>query len=173
MLRRDSAPMATEWGPVASWAGVVVTFLGFVGAIAALKVQRAAVDVTVEQHNTAKDAKARAKAQKAAREAQTIKEQDVSAVSLDVFASYPSEDMNPTPLQSLEFSIGCTLNIPKGERYKHVKLTLPEVPEEYTVIENTTANLSDFTVAISGVDAKWLLRGGIWPHGPESQAKTG
>lgn len=175
MLRRDSVPMATEWGPVASWAGVVVTFLGFVGAIAALKVQRAAVDVTVEQHNTAKEATARAEgveAEKAEREAQKIKEQAVSAVRLKVFASLPAKPSAAIYDNQKELLVGCTLKIPKGGRYKHVKLTLPEVPKGFRVVEAPPANLSDLTVGISGVDALWRLRGENWPYGPESQAKN-
>ncbi|MFB9164197.1 hypothetical protein [Arthrobacter psychrochitiniphilus] len=174
MLRRDSAPMATEWGPVASWAGVVVTFLGFVGAIAALKVQRAAVDVTVEQHNTAKEAKAIAEgveAEKAALEAQRIKEQAVSAVHLKVFMSRPIKPSEAIYDDQRELLVGCTLRILRGGRYKHVKLTLPEVPKGFRVVEAPPANLGDLTVGISGVDAKWHLRGENWPYGPESQAK--
>lgn len=172
MLSRDSAPLATEWGPVASWAGVVVTFLGFVGAIAALKVQRTAVDVTVEQHKTAKAAKERTEyleVEKAARKEQAIKEQEVSAVRLVVFASRPWNPMNATFLTPVEFSVGCRLDIPPGRLIKHLKLTLPEVPEGFSVVENTTAKLS--SIATRGADARWLLRGKVWPHGAEAEAK--
>ncbi|WP_104112099.1 hypothetical protein [Arthrobacter sp. N199823] len=176
MLRRDSAPMATEWGPVASWAGVVVTFLGFFGAIAALKVQRAAVDVTVEQHNTAKEDTARAKeveAEKAEREAQQIKEQAVSVVLLKVFASRPAKSSGAICDNQTELVAGCTLSIPQGGRYKHVKLTLPEVPKGFRVVGSPPrTNFDEITVRISGVNALWRLRGEDWPYGPESQAEN-
>ncbi|WP_157940257.1 hypothetical protein [Arthrobacter ruber] len=51
-LNLQSAPLATEVGNVAEWAGVVVTFLGFVGAVAALRTQRRSVEIQDEQWRT-------------------------------------------------------------------------------------------------------------------------
>lgn len=48
-LRGESAPLETVWGNVAEWAGVVVTFFGFVGAIAALRIQSRSVEIQDEQ----------------------------------------------------------------------------------------------------------------------------
>lgn len=44
------APLETDWGTVADWAGAGVTFLGFAGAIAALRVQVKATDMQKVQH---------------------------------------------------------------------------------------------------------------------------
>jgi hypothetical protein len=48
-LNGESAPLETVWGNVAEWAGVVVTFFGFVGAIAALRIQSRSVEIQHEQ----------------------------------------------------------------------------------------------------------------------------
>lgn len=48
-LNRESAPLETVWGNVAEWAGVIVTFFGFGGAIAALRIQRRSVEIQDEQ----------------------------------------------------------------------------------------------------------------------------
>ena len=82
-LARDSAPLATEWGPVASWASVVVTFLGFVGAIAALRIQKTSVGIASEQHNKKKYEEAEAnriKMEASEAEALATKEEVVRAV---------------------------------------------------------------------------------------------
>lgn len=97
-LRSKFAPLATDWGTVAEWSAVAVTFFGFVGAFGALMLQRRSVSIQVDQHLAdiaATEAAARAELEaereadrKEAEAAKQKREKYVSGLQLKLFAKH-------------------------------------------------------------------------------------
>ncbi|NWL26657.1 hypothetical protein DM794_06220 [Paenarthrobacter ureafaciens] len=173
-LARDSAPMATEWGPVADWVGAAVTFLGFVGAIAALKVQRKSVDAQLEQHKKAKEAEEAAdSARKAAAAVEALekKEADARAVRLTVSAERPQDPPGSSYVHKPPFVVKCHLEFPIGPSYTDVDFRHPDKPNGFRVLED---NIPDpkFNVEKRGRNRfKWEVSGDFWPHGTEPEGR--
>lgn len=173
-LRRDSAPLATEWGPVASWASVVVTFLGFVGAIAALRIQKTSVGIASEQHekNKSKDDDDE-RAQAAAAEANTlaIKETFVRAVKVSVQANRRSPLAGHHSTQKQPFGVSCVVVIPPNIKFTNVKFNHPEAPEGFRVLDDTKSD-TKFDTVRHGIRIVWHAEGNKWPHGSEDNAQA-
>lgn len=173
-LVRESAPAATEWGPVADWVGAVVTFLGFVGAIAALRVQRKSVDVQVQQHNKIERAeKAVAVAKEAALAAEALKdrEKEARAVKLTVSVGRPKPPPGSKFVYPPPFNVRCHLLFPPGANYTDVEFKHPDIPDEFRFLMDTTRE-PKFSTDARDVRIYWEISGDEWPHGPEDEAQT-
>ncbi|MCF3140814.1 hypothetical protein LRQ04_16280 [Paenarthrobacter sp. AR 02] len=167
--------MATEWGPVADWVGASVTFLGFVGAIAALRVQRKSVDVQLEQHNEAKLVKERAERSRreaAAAEALKKKEKDARAVKITTSAERPKDPPGSRYAYKPRFSLKCRLEFPLGTEYTDVEFRHPDKPSGFYVAQDTIP-APNFSVGGRGGNRfLWEAQGDYWPHGSETEAPT-
>jgi hypothetical protein len=174
-LARESAPLATEWGPVADWVGASVTFLGFVGAIAALRVQRKSVDAQLEQHNKQKEnEEAEEQKQAAAREAEALeaKQKYAKAVELKVFAGRRKADSGSEFVDEQPFVVTCTLVFPyKNTRYTEVDFKVPDTPENFRQLQDDRKTTKYSTVN-HGARITWQISGNEWPHGDEADAKA-
>ncbi|WP_306900538.1 hypothetical protein [Arthrobacter sp. B1I2] len=174
-LVRDSAPLATEWGPVADWVGASVTFLGFVGAIAALRVQRRSVDAQLEQHNKQKEKEeAEEQNQAAARKAEALeaKQKDAKAVELNVSAGRRKADPGTEFVNAQPFVVTCTLVFPyRNIQYTEVDFKVPDTPENFRQLQDDrkTANFSSVN---HGARITWQISGNEWPHSDEADAKA-
>ncbi|GAB3572535.1 hypothetical protein GCM10027405_39430 [Arthrobacter alkaliphilus] len=170
--------MATEWGPVADWVGASVTFLGFVGAIAALKVQRKSVDAQLEQHNKTKSDEEEAQRKKAealGSERLEKKEKDARAVKLTVSAARPKAPPGSKFVDKPSFVVTCGLVFPTGNlKYTDVGFEVPdkeldgfgfrEVMDDRKVTKSKTVN--------GPARLTWQISGDYWPHGSEADAKA-
>jgi hypothetical protein len=174
-LVRDSAPLETEWGNVAGWAGVSVTFLGFVGAIAALRVQVKSVEVQVKQHNKTEMAEQDAKRQElAAQEAEALqkKQQDAKAVTLTVAAGRRDAGRGHQFVEKQPFVVTCLLAFPRrNAKYTNVEFKHPDKPEDFRVEMDDSAD-TDITTVNWGARIHWQVSGDEWPYGPEADAKA-
>lgn len=172
-LVRESAPMATEWGPVSEWVGAAVTFLGFVGAIAALKVQRKSVEAQLEQHNKVKLAEEKAdRLQKAAAAAEALKdkEQAARAVRLTISAERPKAPPGSTYVNKPRFAVKCHLEFPVGTNYTDVEFRHPDTPNGFRVLQDNIPG-PNFSVDGRGHNRfQWEASGDYWPHGAEAKA---
>lgn len=174
-LSRKFAPLATEWGPVADWVGVAVTFLGFVGAIAALKVQRISTDVQLEQHNDTKADKnrvARNKQDQLDADAREKKERAARSVELTVDARRYEPYKGAQTVDEQPFEVKCRLVFPpKRNKFTNVKFNHPDNPDGFRVVEDTASD-TRFTTLEYGARIIWSVSGKDWPHGPEADAKA-
>jgi hypothetical protein len=166
--------MATEWGPVADWVGASVTFLGFVGAIAALKVQRKSVDVQVEQHNKTKQAEEEAeRIQEAALAARALekKEKDARAVKLTVSAGRRKAPLGSEFVHEQPFVVRCSLVFPNSAKYTHVEFKHPDKPDDFRVVEDTARD-TNFSTVGRGARIFWEISGDVWPYSSENEAQA-
>lgn len=174
-LARESAPLATEWGPVADWVGASVTFLGFVGAIAALRVQRKSVDAQLEQHNKQKEAEeAEEREQAAAQRAEALvaKQRDAKAVELKVFAGRRKADPGSKFVDEQPFVVTCTLVFPyENIRYTEVDFEVPDKPANFMQLQDDRKT-TKFSTVNYGARITWQISGNEWPHGSEADAKA-
>lgn len=174
-LARESAPLATEWGPIADWVGASVTFLGFVGAIAALRVQSKSVNAQLEQHNKQKETEEiKEQQQTAAREAEALKakQKDARAVELNVFAGRRQADPGSEWVHKQPFVVTCTLVCPyKNIRYTEVDFKVPETPESFRLLQDDRKT-TKFSTVNHGARITWQISGNTWPHGDEADAKA-
>lgn len=174
-LARDSAPLATEWGPVADWVGASVTFLGFVGAIAALRVQSKSVDAQLEQHKTQKETEeTKEQQQAAAREAEALKakQKDAEAVQLNVSAGRRQAGPGSEFVHKQPFVVTCTLVFPyKNIRYTEVDFKVPDMPESFRQLQDDRKT-TKFSTVNHGARITWQVSGSKWPHGDEADAKA-
>lgn len=174
-LARESAPMATEWGPVADWVGAAVTFLGFVGAIAALKVQRKSVDAQLEQHNKTKEAEeAEERRKSAARAAKALeeKEKDARAVQLAVSAGRRKPDPGSKFVDEPPFVVTCLLVFPPEDiRYTDVDFEVPDRPDDFRQVVDDRQT-TKFRTVNGGARITWEISGKEWPRGSEADAKA-
>lgn len=174
-LARDSAPLATEWGPVADWVGASITFLGFVGAIAALKVQRKSVAAQLEQHNKQKeneDAEEEKQAAASEGEALAAKQKDAKGVELKVSASRRKADPGTKFVYEQPFVVTCTLVFPRRNiRYTEVDFKVPDTPENFRQLQDDR-KMTKFSTINHGARITWQISGNKWPHGDEADAKA-
>lgn len=172
---RDSAPLETEWGNVADWVGASVTFLGFVGAISALRVQVKSVDVQVEQHNKIERAEQEAERKVSdarAAEALEKKQRDAKAVTLIVAAGRRTAGAGHQLVHKQPFVVTCRLVFPqKRVTYTNVEFTVPEKPDKFTVVMNDIAD-TNFRTVKWGARIDWQISGEEWPHSAEADAKS-
>lgn len=174
-LARESAPLATEWGPVADWVGASVTFLGFVGAIAALRVQTKSVDAQLERHNKQKTIEEAEDQQRAAaREAEALeaKQRDARDVQLSVSAVRRQADPGSQFVNEQPFVVTCTLVFPRGNiRYTEVDFQVPDTPENFRQLQDDRKT-TRFSTINHGARIIWKISGNKWPHGDEADAKA-
>ncbi|GAA1356141.1 hypothetical protein GCM10009636_24940 [Arthrobacter koreensis] len=173
-LARKSAPLATEWGPVADWVGVFVTFLGFVGAIAALRFQTKSVAVQLEQHNKQKETEEteeqeRAAARKA--EALEAKQKDARAVQINVSAIRRQADPGSEFVYEQPFVVTCTLVFPGWNLYTEANFQVPDTPENFRQLRDDRIT-TKFGIINHGARIIWQISGNKWPHGDEAGAQA-
>ncbi|SDL76832.1 hypothetical protein [Arthrobacter sp. ok362] len=164
--------MATEWCPVADWVGAAVTFLGFVGAIAALRVQRKSVAAQLEQHNKTKEAEEAEKRRKLEERAATAleeKEKDARAVELAVFAGRRKADPGSQFVNEPPFVVTCRLIFPRNIKYADVEFKHPDKPDGFTVSMDDFAD-TNYGPVTRGARIFWQISGAAWPLGNEDEA---
>lgn len=135
-LSRKSAPLEPAWGSWAEWAGVVVTSLGFVGAIITVYMQARSLRMQEQRHHEERqkeEHEAKKAAEELAREAKREREKWAHALDYRVFAKHrrPISSSYLRPSDG-ELTVLCKATVREGQ-YADVILTVPELPEGFTV----------------------------------------
>lgn len=166
-LSRKSAPLETEWGNWAEWAGVVVTSFGFVGAIITVYMQGRSVRIQEEQHEEGKkqkEAEAEAAASAEAERARETREKWARAVSFRAVAKHIDTIGSQ---EKAKLVMRCRATVGAG-RYTDVRLVVPaplygfEIKAERLhapVLGTGSAN-----------DLEWTVRGDGWFDGDDKKA---
>lgn len=147
LLGGANPPLEPAWGNVAEWAGVTVTFLGFVGAFGALLLQRRSVEIQVDQHLSAVQEKKRLEAAERAQQAEIIrKEREKYAAQLPFFASAEFKS-NSTGLaykqgEQLIYKVSATAI--SAATFENVRVSVPEVPDMDIPVNRTKAARLDY-----------------------------
>lgn len=163
-----------NWGAVADWTTAGVTLMGFIGAIAALRVQSAALGLQTEQYNKTEEEKGKKKdiddAEKAAAEKEE-KWRCAKAVSLDVRAQRGSQLRGQQPVYKPPLTIMCELKAPRGSFLTDVAMATPNLPAGFKIFEESTTQADRLE---GGRNIRWSAQGDYWSEvfGPEEDAET-
>lgn len=148
------APLKTDWGSVAEWVGAGVTFLGFAGAIAALRVQVKSNKMQTTQHERTEkglEDEATAQEQKKAADARQEKERFVSKVKFTATALHYGVPGQQNIRRDGKLVLECSADFPASDPFfTDCRLIIPQ-----------DSRLKDFEIQMDRVSsAKMSLGGG-------------
>lgn len=177
-LAEETAPFETVWGNVADWVGVVVTFLGFVGAIMALLVQARALSI---QHDERQDKLQTRAEQKIAEEAELERRKEekrtefARSVGFDVTARHDPGLPGHKRASDGQLSFVCRADFPSDAAapYTDCRLLVPDPrPAEITKFEETIARVHEDKLGAHGhrTNLTWRVAGEGWFDGDDQKA---
>ncbi|MFF1831126.1 hypothetical protein [Paenarthrobacter sp. NPDC058040] len=169
-LQVKTAPLEADWGNIADWAGAVVTFGGFVGAILAVRVQTRAVSIQTAQRKDELDDRATADAAAASAEAlrrDAHHKRFAHAVTFDVSAKHDRGLPGHRSALDGQLVFRCRADFPGDafEPYSDCRIIIPEpLPQEVALFNVTIARVSESNLGSSGYRSNltWRATGNGW-----------
>ncbi|WP_157672493.1 hypothetical protein [Pseudarthrobacter chlorophenolicus] len=163
-----------NWGAVADWATAAVTLMGFIGAIAALRVQSAALGLQTQQYNQTEEEKRHKQETEDAEKAAAEKEEKwrcAKAVSIEVGAQRGSQMPGQQPVHKPPLTVICELKAPRGFFLTEVAMAIPDLPAGFRIFEESRTRAARLD---GGQSIRWTAQGPYWSpdFGPEHDAKT-
>ncbi|WP_185751336.1 hypothetical protein [Arthrobacter sp. 31Y] len=177
-LQVKTAPLETDWGNIADWAGAVVTFGGFVGAILAVRLQTQAVSIQNAQRQEELDERAGAAAAAAA--AEILRRDDhhkrfARAVSFDVSAKHDRGMPGHRRASDGQLVLRCGADFPRSASgpYSDCRIVIPEpLPDEIARFEVSNDRVFGAVLGSSGYPSNltWRASGEGWFEGDNRKA---
>lgn len=163
LLGSANPPLEPVWGNIAEWAGVVVTFFGFVGAFGALMLQRKSVSIQADQHVTAQQENATSAA-KEDNERQQIAKQErevyVSAVQIKIGVDTEAHNsIGELRVTTVSMHAHATVTPGRGHTLLDAQLFIPSMPD----LKNVNDRASSPRVSEDSMrDLCWSARSGAF-----------
>jgi len=163
LLGGANPPLEPAWGSIAEWAGVAVTFLGFVGAFGALLLQRRSVAIQSDQHVTTQQEKAASTA-KEENERKRIAKQErevyVSAVQIKIEVDDEAHSsIGALRVTAVSLHAHATATPGRGHTLLDANLFIPSIPD----LKNVNDRISSPRVSEDSMrDLSWSARSGAF-----------